>query len=125
VFGLLGTELVLDGGADLAVADGGPDLVSAPGPIGAPCATAADCAEGKAKVCFRSRLYNLNGFLKTPGGYCYEPCVDDTDCGAAGTCVQIDPNGKFCWATCTGRRIAGPGTRAFATVAEPVSRRRL
>ncbi len=70
-------------------------------PIGGPCSATAQCTEGKTPECFTKKLFNLNGYLPTPNGYCSSRCTNDGDCGAAGTCVSFGNQGQWCMAQCT------------------------
>jgi hypothetical protein len=69
--------------------------------IGDPCRSNADCTEGKSPACWIRSLYNHAGYLAVKGGYCSSKCMDDTDCGATGVCIDEGTDGKFCFAPCS------------------------
>ncbi|HZS37573.1 MAG TPA: hypothetical protein VFF06_12140, partial [Polyangia bacterium] len=91
----------MDLGATFDLNSHSPDLAAPTVPIGGPCTQTAQCAEGQTPVCFTSKLFNKSGFLATPGGYCSSRCTDDSQCGAASTCIDLGSSGKWCMAICT------------------------
>jgi hypothetical protein len=62
---------------------------SALAPIGAACATDAQCASDWC-------------YTDNPGGECTSDCLTEADCGAAGTCVDEGDGYSTCYLKCTG-----------------------
>jgi hypothetical protein len=70
---------------------------------GSACAGDADCG-GTLGSC-ATRLPFIDYFTDSegpaPGGYCTEPCLLHSDCGAGGLCISRGMMGGLCLASCT------------------------
>ncbi len=95
-----GSNMNMDAGMDLSIADLSTADLAGQGIIGAPCKSDTDCHDGKTPVCFKVHFNNKVGNVATAGGYCSSTCTADTDCGANGSCIDFNPDGQFCLAKC-------------------------
>lgn len=97
-----------DGGGaaapDAAASDGG---ATAGRPVGAPCASDAECTDPSDAECFTESF----GSVSWPGGFCSKACDPDGgdgQCGTSGICVSAGSSsggssisGMFCTTSCT------------------------
>jgi hypothetical protein len=76
----------------------------ADGIVGAPCTGAADCGAG--------RCQTGNEMMMYPGGYCTGACLQDSDCGANGSCtLPLTGGAGTCYRGCQSDKDCREGYR--------------
>jgi hypothetical protein len=90
------TGQVCEGGRCVALGDAGV--------LGRGCGDDGDCSALGTGVCKKMTASQRDDYV---GGYCTKDCQVDSDCGASGVCVEVDPrfgeSGRFCWSRCDSR----------------------
>lgn len=77
------------------------DLKTPLGAVGQGCTKGSDCTGVASPRCWTSNINDEPGNLPTLGGYCTANCVNDSDCGAYGTCQDVLGQ-RFCLGRCSG-----------------------